>query len=194
MLQIKSDGSLVVRAPIKLSINHINSFIKKKSNWIITKQSKIKKQISLRDEMLQQQKNQADKGILFLGKRQDILPKNLQNQKEIILWYRQEALKYIAPNVLHYAKILGVKFGKIKITSAKKRWGSCSGKGNLNFSWRLIMAPKEIVNYVIAHEVAHLLHKNHSAKFWNCVESLMADYKTHHIWLRRNGFLLDFTG
>jgi len=192
MLQIKSDGSLIVRAPMKLDIDRINRFIKQKSNWIITKQLKIKKQFLLQDQMLQQQKNHTGDGVLFLGKRQNILPKHLKTRQETILWYKQEALKNIAPQALYYAENLQVKFGRIKITSARKRWGSCSGKNNLNFSWRLIMAPQEVVNYVIAHEVAHLLHKNHSKKFWSCVESIIPDYKNHHIWLRRNGFLLDF--
>ncbi len=191
MLQIKSDGSLVVKAPMRVSVDYINDFVKKKRNWIITKQLQIKNKISLHQQKLQHHGNQAQNKILLFGKYEDFLDKNLTNQNKIILLYKQEAMKYIALRVLYYAKIIDVNYKKIKITSARKRWGSCSSKGNLNFSWRLIMAPKQVVDYVIVHEVAHLLHKNHSSKFWKCVQLMMHDYKIHHLWLRDNGFLLD---
>ena len=191
VLQIKADGSLVVRAPLRADISRINRFIDEKSNWIITKQLEMKNRFSLRNEMLAKQELSRDEGILFLGEKVKIVFKNPQNKTEIITWYKNEALKYVAPRLEHYAGIIGKKFRVIKITSARKRWGSCSARGNINFSWRLIMAPHEIVDYVIAHEAAHLLHKNHSAKFWKCVEMMMPDYKKHHLWLRKNGFLLD---
>ena len=118
--------------------------------------------------------------------------KNAQNKAEIISWYKHEALKYIVPQLEYFSAKINAKHRAVKITSARKRWGSCSTRGNINFSWRLIMAPKEVVDYVIAHEAAHLLHKNHSARFWNCVEKMIPDYKNHHLWLRKNGFLLDY--
>ncbi len=169
---------------MRLSLDYINKFIAKKSDWIVTKQLQMKKRRELLDERLLGSSGAA----LFLGEKN--VP-NFSSKKELILWYKREAAKYLVPRVEFYAGLLGVGFGKIKIGSAKKRWGSCSARGNINFSWRLIMAPKEAVDYVVAHEVAHLLHKNHSAKFWNCVLQLMPDYKQHHVWLRRNGFLLD---
>ena len=190
-LQIKSDGSLVVRAPMRYDITRINRFITEKNKWIITKQLEMKNRLNLRNEMLMKQELSRDEGILFLGEKIKILLKNPQNKAEIILWYKVEALKYIAPRLNNFVHQLGKKYSKIKITSARKRWGSCSGRGNINFSWRLIMAPQETVNYVIAHEAAHLLHKNHSARFWNCVAQMVPDYKIHHLWLRKNGFLLD---
>lgn len=191
VLQIKTDGSLVVRAPLRADISRINRFIDEKSHWIITKQLEMKNRFALRNEMLAKQELSRDEGILFLGEKVKIPFKNLQNKVEIITWYKHETLKYVTPKLEQYAKNIGAKFRAIKITSARKRWGSCSARGNINFSWRLIMAPQEVVNYVIAHEAAHLLHKNHSRKFWNCVEMMMPDYKNHHLWLRKNGFLLD---
>lgn len=190
-LQIKSDGSLVVRAPMRYDITRINRFIAEKNKWIITKQLEMKNRLNLRNEMLMKQELSRGEGIMFLGEKIKIPFKNAQNKTEIIDWYKREALKYITPQLDNFAYQLGKKYSKIKITSARKRWGSCSGRGNINFSWRLIMAPKATVNYVIAHEVAHLLHKNHSAKFWNCVAQMVSDYKTHHFWLKKNGFLLD---
>lgn len=190
-LQIKSDGSLVVRAPMRYDITRINNFITEKNKWIITKQLEMKNRLNLRNEMLMKQELSRNEGILFLGEKIKIPFENPQNKTEIILWYKVEALKYITPRLDNFANQLGKKYSKIKITSARKRWGSCSGRGNINFSWRLIMAPQETVNYVIAHEAAHLLHKNHSARFWNCVAQMIPDYKIHHFWLRKNGFLLD---
>jgi len=190
-LQIKSDGSLVVRAPMRYDITRINNFITEKNKWIITKQLEMKNRLNLRNEMLMKQELSRNEGILFLGEKIKIPFENPQNKTEIILWYKVEALKYITPRLDNFANQLGKKYSKIKITSARKRWGSCSGRGNINFSWRLIMAPQETVNYVIAHEAAHLLHKNHSARFWNCVAQMLPDYKIHHFWLRKNGFLLD---
>jgi len=190
-LQIKSDGSLVVRAPMRYDITRINNFITEKNKWIITKQLEMKNRLNLRNEMLMKQELSRNEGILFLGEKIKIPFENPQNKTEIILWYKVEALKYITPRLDNFANQLGKKYSKIKITSARKRWGSCSGRGNINFSWRLIMAPQEIVNYVIAHEAAHLLHKNHSARFWNCVAQMVPDYKIHHFWLQKNGFLLD---
>lgn len=191
VLQIKPDGSLVVRAPMRYDISRINSFVTQKTKWIITKQSEMKQRFILRQEMLGKQEKSREEGILFLGEKQKINFKNPQNKSEIILWYKHEALRYIAPRLDVFAKFIGGKYRKIKITSARRRWGSCSSQGNINFSWRLIMAPKEIVDYVIAHEVAHLLHKNHSQRFWNCVAKMIPDYKNHNLWLRKNGFLLD---
>lgn len=181
----------MVRAPMRYDITHINRFIAEKNKWIITKQLEMKNRLALRNEMLMRQELSRDEGILFLGEKTKISFKNPQNKAEIILWYKHEALKYIAPRLDNFVKQIGKKYSKIKITSARKRWGSCSGHGNINFSWRLIMAPKETVDYVIAHEAAHLLHKNHSARFWNCVAQMIPNYKTHHFWLQKNGFLLD---
>ena len=74
----------------------------------------------------------------------------------------------------------------VKITSAEKRWGSCSGDDNLSFSFRLIMAPPDIIDYVIVHELMHIKEKNHSPKFWKLVEAVMPEYKIHRRWLKDN--------
>jgi len=191
ILQIKADGSLVIRAPLRADISRINRFIDEKSNWIITKQLEMRNRFFLRNEMLAKQELSRNEGILFLGEKVKIAFKNPQDKTEIIAWYKRETLKYVALRLEQYSKNIGTKFHAIKITSARKRWGSCSARGNINFSWRLIMAPPEVVDYVIAHEACHLKHRNHSVRFWNLVESILPDYKKHHRWLRENGYLLD---
>ena len=85
---------------------------------------------------------------------------------------------------------LGVSFSKISYKDPKSRWGSCSSERKLMFSWRLIMAPREVSAYVAAHEVAHLVHMNHSKSFWETVRFLCPDYMSHRVWLRYNGKML----
>jgi len=105
-------------------------------------------------------------------------------------WYKERAYEKISERVQWYALKNGFQYNKIKITQAQKRWGSCSSKGNLNFSWRLIMAPLPVVDYVVVHELAHLVEKNHSKAFWSKVKMLMTDYQKQQEWLKRNGHLL----
>ncbi len=87
----------------------------------------------------------------------------------------------------HYAGLIKRPVHRIALKDTRSRWGSCSSRGNINYSWRLIMCPPEVLEYVAVHEVAHLVEMNHSQKFWNVVEGLMPDYQIHKAWLRRNG-------
>jgi len=82
-------------------------------------------------------------------------------------------------------------FQGISIREQKSRWGSCSSSGSLNFNWKILLAPLAVYKYVIVHELSHLKEHNHSAKFWQLVESLQADYRQHRIWLKRNAHLLE---
>ena len=83
--------------------------------------------------------------------------------------------------------MLGVTYGKISIRDQKTRWGSCSSEGNLSFNWRLILAPPDVLDYVVIHELCHRKEMNHSKEFWALVESLMPEYKERRKWLRENG-------
>jgi predicted metal-dependent hydrolase len=102
-------------------------------------------------------------------------------------WYRTLAKKLAAERAAVHATALGVEFGRIAIKDTRSRWGSCSSKGNLNFSWRLLLGPEAVLDYVIAHEVAHLKELNHSPAFWAHVATLCPDYKTQRAWLRKHG-------
>jgi hypothetical protein len=101
-------------------------------------------------------------------------------------WYRQQARSVISERVKRYSSPSGIRYRELKITNAQKRWGSCSAKGNLCFSWRLAMAPREVIDYVVVHELAHLEHKDHSRKFWDRVEKVLPDYRSRRQWLRDN--------
>lgn len=100
---------------------------------------------------------------------------------------KTEAKRLIAPRAQDMAARLGRKPGRITVKDTKSRWGSCSSSGDLAFSWRLVLAPEQILDYVVAHEVAHLVQMNHSPAFWAVVESLVGDHRPARRWLKVNG-------
>jgi predicted metal-dependent hydrolase len=105
-------------------------------------------------------------------------------------WYRQKAREEINARVQYFQAYIHQKPNRIVIKEQKRRWGSCSSQGNLNFNWRIIMAPRPVVDYLVVHEMSHLIHLNHSKQFWDLVKSILPDYKASKEWLRNNGLLL----
>jgi predicted metal-dependent hydrolase len=115
----------------------------------------------------------------------------------VAAWLREEARSACVAAVDRHASSLGRKPGRISLRDPRSRWGSCTAGGDLMFSWRLIMAPAAVLDYVVAHEVAHLAELNHSPRFWAVVRRLCPDYQAPRDWLRRNGAALhahDFGG
>ncbi len=111
-------------------------------------------------------------------------------QKNAISVSRLEAREILSQSAHYWASRMGARYGRIAIREQKTRWGSCSAKGNLNFNWRLILAPPEIRDYVVIHELCHLAYLNHSKEFWNKVAEFCPEYKTHRRWLKENGHTL----
>jgi predicted metal-dependent hydrolase len=105
-------------------------------------------------------------------------------------WYRAQAAQVIKPRTATLAEIHEFKFSIIRINGAKTRWGSCGPKGSLNFPWRLVMAPLDVIDYVIVHELVHLRVRNHSPRYWEAVQRIMPDYKERLNWLHENGHRL----
>ena len=101
--------------------------------------------------------------------------------------YRGMAEQHIPRRVAVYAGKMGVTYSRIRIKDQKTLWGSCSSRKNLNFNWRLVMAPGEVLDYVVVHELCHLKHMNHSAEFWDCVEEILPEYREHRRWLKVHG-------
>ena len=206
-LQIKENGNLIVRAPLFLSKKSIVKFLKEKKSWIQKNKKKITNSFKLKPK-----KFINGESFLYLGKKYKleikegaktplvlerasfiISEKNPKKAKEIFkAWYKEKAKTKITERVKIYSRITGLKFNSIKITSAKKRLGSCSYKNDLNFTWRLILAPLEILDSVVVHELAHIKEKNHSKKFWKKVEEINPEYSLHKKWLKENGYLLSF--
>ncbi|MEK7570775.1 MAG: SprT family zinc-dependent metalloprotease [Patescibacteria group bacterium] len=198
-LHIESDGSILVKAPFFITKGTIHAFIKKHEAWIT------KKQLALRERSIEK----ASDNYLYLGKVYELVVRS--NQKNIIeledklyigsankklastyltSWYKQQARKLIVERAQRYAKITGVTYRSIKITTATTRWGSCSSQKTLNFNWKLIMAPIEVLDYVVAHELAHLSEMNHSRAFWETVRKMYPLYREYRTWLKRYGHSL----
>lgn len=155
-LQIKRDGSVVVRAPLKMPIKTINEFVSKHTDWIKSKQELVKNSHYLE---------------VFDKKTVEALKKRLRS--------------IIDPLIEYYSIKMGVSPTKISINSAKTRFGSCSSKKSLNFSYRLALYPYEAIEYVCVHELAHIKEMNHSKRFWQIVEDILPDYKSRKALLKR---------
>ncbi len=202
-LEITQDARLIVRAPFGASLGLIQDIVSQKINWIKKKKSQMNLRKKKPKKFIEGElflylgqkyplKLKSQKIALDLNKNFNLSASEIKNAKEIFTnWYKKEAKIIIQDRVDYYAELNKLKYQKIRITSAKKRWGSCSANNNLNFSWRLVMAPMEIVDYVVVHELAHIKEKNHSSKFWQVVERIMPDYKQRRKWLKENGHLLN---
>jgi predicted metal-dependent hydrolase len=102
-------------------------------------------------------------------------------------WYREEARAILTAEVCHWATALGVTYARLTIRDSRSRWGSCSSRGGLNFSWRLVLAPPAVLEYVVIHELAHRRELNHSPRFWAIVAAHCPDYRLQQRWLREHG-------
>ena len=163
-IQVNSDLSVTVRAPRSASEKDIEEILKKKEAWISKHIEKIKKT----KERLEAESTEK-----------------LTREKVIAL--AEEALKVIPERVDYFAKVIGVTYGKITIRNQKTRWGSCSSKGNLNFNCLLMLAPSEVLDYVVVHELCHRKQMNHSKAFWLEVEKVLPNYKEVRKWLKEEG-------
>ncbi|HOC46746.1 MAG: SprT family zinc-dependent metalloprotease [Syntrophorhabdaceae bacterium] len=116
---------------------------------------------------------------------------NTDGRRMFVRWYKARAHDIFAERVSFYARDLGLRFNGIRITTARTRYGSCSLDDRLSFSYRLVMAPYHIIDYIIVHELAHIRIKNHSKDFWGYVEKVLPDYRQCKAWLKMKGHLLD---
>ncbi len=124
-----------------------------------------------------------------LGDGEILLPVAAQEDPgpRLLAFLKHQARAQLDQASLHYARLAGRDFGSITLRDTRSRWGSWQSQGNLMYSWRLIMAPPEVLRYVAAHEVAHLVHMDHSAEFWAQVEDIFPHYRAPRKWLRDNG-------
>jgi hypothetical protein len=109
-------------------------------------------------------------------------------------YLKKQAKIDLTRSVNRHTEVLGVEYKVISVKDTRSRWGSCTADGQLSFSWRLIMAPPKVLDYVAAHECAHLLEMNHSAKFWTHVSRCVPDWKRQRAWLRTHGAGLQSAG
>ncbi len=189
-LEISPRGEVIVRVPKRVSERQIRRFINNSEAWII----KNRAQILAKYKDSQKIYANGEK-FLFLGQWQPFewfAPEPVDDIKSHFeAWYKQKAKDIIPSRVQVLSSLLGYEYGKVKITSARRQWGSCSGVNNLSFAWRLVMAPPECIDYVIIHELVHTMHKHHGIWFWKRVERAVPDYQDHRKWLRDNEHLMN---
>ena len=163
-IEIKKDGRVIVRAPMRVPMRDIERFINEKSEWIRVHRAKV----------LERKAQEESNPVPALT---DAQLRGLKKRASIV----------ISERVAHFAPLVGVDYGRITIRSQKTRWGSCSSKGDLNFNCLLLLAPPEVLDYVVVHELCHRKQMNHSPRFWAEVARIIPDYKTKVKWLKENG-------
>lgn len=191
-IAIKNDCRIEVRAPLRMSDSEIERLVRTKEKWI---------EKHLNDK-LESNRQSADfrpgigSDLIFMGKKYKIckseeptagfdgekfyVPDFLEDdeiKEPLIKVYKKLAEKLIKQKVREYSRVMRLSPSGVKINSAKTRWGSCSGKNSLNFSWYLILGSDEVIDYVVVHELAHIKEHNHSNRFWAVVESVLPDYR-----------------
>nr|WP_294493854.1 SprT family zinc-dependent metalloprotease [uncultured Mediterraneibacter sp.] len=166
-IQVTHDGRVTVRSPKGCSRSYIDAFVSRNESWIL-------KCLSRAKELKKQQEHSAAAAPPPLSKKDRAR-------------YMELARDIFTRKTDYYARIMNLSYGRITIREQKTRWGSCSSKGNLNFNWRLILAPEEVLDYVVVHELAHRREMNHSQAFYAVVESILPDYRQARKWLRDNG-------
>ena len=159
-VQVTREGKVIVRAPLFATDRQIARFAESQEEWVNEKLG----EVTGRDRISTREYTPAE-----------------------IRVYKKRALGIISRRVAHYAGLMGVDYGQITIRDQKSRWGSCSSNKNLNFSWRLILMPIEVMDYIVVHELAHLKEMNHSKAFWAEVEKILPDYNDQRRWLKENG-------
>ena len=161
-IQLKPDGSILVRAPRLLPQREIRRFVENHQSWI---QNQMKKQSAAKE----------------LSDAEEPL-----DERELKA-LRESARRDLTQRCVFWAERLGVTYGRISIRHQRSRWGSCSSKGNLNFNCLLMLAPEAVRDYVVVHELCHRKHMNHSPAFWQAVERAMPDWRGAKAWLKQNG-------
>jgi predicted metal-dependent hydrolase len=208
-LHVNTDGSVVVSAPYRTPKGEIDKFFRDKKSWLLRKI----RERETRLKEIKPKEYRTGEVFLFLGNPYPLIiidtihasdslafssyqfiltgAKVHQGRALFVAWYTQRLKEYVGERVDYYSCILGLTPRGIRISNARRRWGSCSPDNRLSFSWRLIMAPGSVIDYVVVHELTHMRVKDHSIRFWNLVAKTIPDYKQQRFWLKEKGHLLD---
>ena len=204
-LEVRAETGLTVVIPGSYKINDIPDLLRKKERWILDKLTKYVKGRPITEG----KETKSENFIPYLGRRLKVVTRHnpgtavsVRLEKNRLLvdldsrngrlnlvlewWYRQQAEKLIKKRVDRLCPRMGVTYGRLTIRGAKTRWGSCSQKGNINFNWKLMMAPEPVIDYVIIHELAHLREMNHSKNFWKLVAEHCPQWRKHRKWLKEH--------
>jgi predicted metal-dependent hydrolase len=199
-MTITPDATLVVKVPRLIPNFMINSFIKDHEEWIQKQLQKLEKR-----PVSEPKKYEPSEKFLFLGMElafeyydgvetvvkdgKLLFPKGLEfrAQKQLTAWYKKQAREIITTQVEYFAKQMGTSYTSLTFSDTKSQWGSCTHDNKLQFSWRLIMTPITVVNYVVIHELAHTTQKNHLKAFWDVVRRHCPSYNRQRKWLKEHG-------
>lgn len=207
------DGQVRVRAPRSLSDKRIDDLIKKRIPWIKEKlEEHAKRPKAIEKKYIDGEifsylgknyvvriieSNKASvklkNGCFVVTISKNKVGKADQVQALLSDWFRVHANKYLQARTDKFAKIIGVSPTSVSIKNYKARWGSCTINGAIDYNWKIIQAPKKVIDYIVVHELCHLLEHNHSPKYWSCVEKFMPNSKDSKVWLRENADLLRYS-
>ena len=165
-LEVSQDGLVRLRLPYGYPEEQALEFLERKKAWLFQAMEKMSQRQKKREEV------QAACPEIGGAKEQE---------------YRSRAKAILTRKADAYAKKMGVTYEKLTVKDQKTRWGSCSAKGNLNFNWHIVLAPESVTDYVVIHELAHRVHMNHSAAFYQTVAAVMPDYRRQEQWMKENG-------
>ncbi len=211
-LEIKQDGTINVLSPNGVDKNFIINEVKDKGDWILKKVE----ELEIKNKNKLERNYETGDIFMYLGKEyklqvvvdktvtraevkikdENIIIKANSNNKEYIqqnlkLWFADETLKIVKDRVNYYSKYFKDNVRAIKIKDQKTRWASCTYKNEILFNLRCSMAPIEIIDYVVVHEMCHMEHRNHSKDFYNAVGKIIPDYKEKIKWLKDNGMKMN---
>ncbi len=192
-LRLASDG-VFLTLPQRTPISEAQAFLTKQEGWLRQKMSERPERHSVFDAGT----------VPIFGEERHIVPGTGRTPKlvedtieipgppgrqpaKLQAFLKETARAELTNATDTYAAKLGLDYGKITLRDTRSRWGSCTDSGNLMYSWRLVMAPRRVLEYVAAHEVSHLAEMNHSPAYWKVVASIMPDYHIHRTWLRKHG-------
>ena len=188
----RTDGKATLTLPTRASLREAEGFAERQEGWLRAQISKLPERAELLDGGRLPFRGvdleiATTTGRSIRVERNKILVGGKHSGARLQAFVKIEARNALVPAVEKYASKINRPFNRITLRDTRSRWGSCSAEGNLMFSWRLVMAPPAVLDYVAAHEVAHLVEMNHSRAFWDVMHTLMPDYQNHRNWLREHG-------
>lgn len=200
-LTVDRNGEVLVRAPLRVPNSAIDRFVEEKKAWI----ARTRRRIAEFDASHPPMSISEGGNLMFMGRYYGVvrtdsvdiaisgntirIPRHYDGSK-VVAWMKAEASHVIGERVSHYAAVTKLTPLSIRLTNARTRWGSCGGAGGVNFTWRLILCPLPVIDYVVVHELCHLVHRNHGRHFWESVENILPQYKEAENWLKDNGKLI----
>jgi hypothetical protein len=207
-IQVEGDGTVIIRVPYRTPSSDIDCFFREKRQWLLKTIGRRQQRNSdrpvrsfipgerfdyLGDGFPLNLRKCDDPGeaLAFTGREFLLKPAALSQVRVLfLLWYQKQARLHLEGRVRSFSAMLGLSPSRVSIHNARSRWGSCSPDDRLRFTWRLIMAPPAIIDYVVVHELCHMTVRNHSGRYWRLVEQILPDYKQSRAWLRDHGHRL----